>query len=294
MTETPFSTVLASRRAVLSAGGATLVGLAGCLKLTGEADVNGPKNGDDLPQDRTPDDGYPPEFEQMPEERSIDVDSFETADVEGTAVPLAPIEDAYYWYARGEARFVDARGSSSYEQSHVYGAVLSPAPDGGERKSDPVEQWPKGDRIVCYCSCPHHLSSLRASDLLSKGYETVLVVDEGFREWHDRNYPLAGSQVESLPPIRVIEGRTGAAFAGQSAWARHPPSGQREATPIAADGTYRLELPFSDVTDSSVIAVNTPAYRVEAALGELTADVVTSSDADGIGAERPRVRARER
>ncbi|WP_435175460.1 rhodanese-like domain-containing protein [Halorussus sp. AFM4] len=272
-----------TRRAFLAGVAAATTGLAGCFG-TSDGGATGPKNGDDLPSDSDPDDGYPPAFEDTPTSRSVNTDAFDTTTVEGTAVPLAPVEDVYYWYARREARFVDARGPSSYDRSHVFGAVLSPAPNGTEGSGgDPVDQWPKDARVVCYCSCPHHLSSLRAASLLSEGYRNVFVIDEGFREWHDRNYPVAGQRTERLPPIRVVEGRTDAAFAGETAWARHLGSGQREATRIRSDGAYRLELPFAGVTDSSVVAVRTPAYRVEAPLGELTAGTLTGRDAAGRG-----------
>lgn len=253
-----------SRRAFLAgtaATGSALLG--GCLG-------SGPNSGS-----KGETDGYPPKFEQTPEKRSVDTSSFGTTTVEGTEVPLAPIDVTYYWFRRRAARFVDARGDYSYERSHILGAVLSPAPDGG--KSDPVDDWPKGDRIVCYCSCPHHLSSLRAASLIEDGYEEVYVIDEGFREWHDRDYPMAGSKVTTQASVHRIEGRTDPADAGESAWAWHDATGQREATRIAADGSYLLELPFSGVSLDSTIRVRTPSYELQAPLERLVSVVVTES-----------------
>lgn len=263
-----------NRRTFLAATGTTAVaGLAGCLGLTGSGKIEGPKKGDDLPADQTPMDGYPPAFDQQPAEREIDTSSYGTTRQSGVDVPLAPIKDVYYWYARGEARFVDARSSAAFRDAHIYGAVLSPAPN-GLGKGDPVANWPKSDRIVAYCACPHHLSSMRASTLIQEGYEEVYVIDEGFREWFANNYPIAGAS-NSLPSLQIIEGRTDPAYAGQEAWARHRPSGQREVTDIQEDGSFRLQLSFADVTDASLIAVETPAFTVEAPLGELTAGLVT-------------------
>lgn len=82
-------------------------------------------------------DGHPPQYGSQPKSRSIKTSSFKQITVDGTAVSLALIDVAYYWHRRHEARFADARGERSYEQSHILGAVLSPAPDG--EKSDPVE-----------------------------------------------------------------------------------------------------------------------------------------------------------
>ncbi|MFB6095868.1 MAG: rhodanese-like domain-containing protein [Haloferacaceae archaeon] len=253
-----------SRRAFL-AGAATTGSflLGGCL--------GGGSGGDSTEAN----DGYPPAFEQTPEERSIDTSSFGATIVEGTAVPLAPIEVAHYWYKRREARFADARGQTSYDRSHILGAVLSPAPDGAN--PDPVTDWPKDDLIVCYCGCPHHLSSLRAATLIDQGYENVYVIDEGFWEWHDRGYPMEGSEVTTQPAVHRIEGRTDPGDAGQTAWAWHEASGQREAATIAADGSYLLELKFSGVSLDSPIRIETPSYELQAPLEQLVSAVVTAS-----------------
>ena len=261
------------------AGTVTLTGIAGCLGTfagdnTASRNTVGPTNDDDLPADDNPGDGYPPAFDQTPDQRSINPASFETVDRDGTTVSLVPIDVAYYWYAHGEARFADTRGSTSYNQSHIYGAVLSTAPDGLET-NDPIAAWPKADRIVCYCACPNHMSSLRAASLLSDGYEEVYAIKEGYTEWQEREYPMAGEDVKSRPNVRVIEGQSDAQYAGKTAWARHEPTGQREAAAIADDGSYRLELRFTDVTDESIIAVQTPDYRIEAPLGDLTNQIVT-------------------
>ena len=248
-------------RRVFLAGSAALLG--GCL---GGSSPTAPKLTNET-------DGYPSAFEERPAGRSIDTGSFPRLTVEGTPVPLAPIEAAHYWYRRREARFVDARGKQSYAQSHVLGAVLSPAPDGGN--ADPVAAWPKADRIVCYCGCPHHLSSIRAAHLLRDGYEDVYVIDEGFWEWHDRGYPMAGEEITARPAVREIAGRTHPRYAGETVWARHEPSGQREAAPIDRTGRYRLRLRFADVTLESTILVETPAYRVRAPLRDLTEGPIT-------------------
>ena len=269
-----------NRRTFLAGTGTvTLTGVAGCLGTfaggtPSSSGAVGPTNDDGLPADGNPDDGYPPAFEETPDQRSIDTASFETVDRDGRTVSLVPIDVAYYWYARGEARFADTRGSTSYNRSHIYGAVLSTAPDGLE-SNDPIAAWPPTDRIVCYCACPNHMSSLRAASLLSDGYEEVYAIEEGYTEWQNRKYPMAGEDVESRPNVRLIEGKSDLQYVGETAWARHEPTGQREGTAIADDGSYRLELRFTDITDESIIVVQTPDYRVEAPLGDLTKQIVT-------------------
>jgi rhodanese-related sulfurtransferase len=269
-----------NRRTFLTGiGTGTLTGIAGCLGTSTGGDPSlgstvGPTNDDDFPPDDSPRDGYPPAFGQTPEQRSIDTASFKTIDRDGITVPLVPTDVAYYWYTRGEARFAGTRGSTSYDRSHIYGAVLSTAPDGLET-NDPIAAWPKTDRIVCYYACPNHMLSLRAASLLSDGYKEAYAIEEGYTEWQVREYPMAGENVKSRPNVRVIEGKSDSRYAGNTVWARHEPTGQRKATAIANDGSYRLELRFTAVTDESIIVVQTPNYRVETALGDLTNEIVT-------------------
>ncbi|CQR52917.1 MULTISPECIES: rhodanese-like domain-containing protein [Haloferax] len=301
------------RRFLQLTGAATIAGLAGCSSGSSdetttttrtttsastqttqtttaapENQMRGPREGDDLPTDSKPSDGYPPEFDTVPEERSIDTSAYDTLtrEVQGVTVevPLVPIEDAYYWYARGEARFVDARSETGYEVSHIFGSVLSPAPDG--RALDPTSDWNEADRVVTYCHCPHHLSSLRAAMLLSTGFENVYAIDEGFQSWLDRNYPLAGSDTNRDYTVRTIEGETNRLDAGETAWAFHPQTDQVEATEIESDGTYTLELKFVQVDAQSTIQVETPSYAIQAPLSELTSGTVTAGT--GTPAEQTR------
>lgn len=292
------------RRQLLGfAGGLALSSIAGCAG-TGPADQGdpeptatpsatsqptfepvsgGPRNGDSLPSDGNPRDGRPPAFDSSPPDRHVDPDRFRTMTVDpesfamndqnGVVVPLVSIDIAYYWYWRRAARFVDARAPGGYENSHVFGAVSSPAPAGGEG-DDPVADWPTDEPIVCYCGCPHHLSGLRAATLLEQGYEQVYVIDEGFWEWQDRNYPLAGDDVENRPALRVIDGLADPSHAGATVWAHHRPTAQTEAGPIGPDGRYQLGLRFADVSMSSVVTVETPTYTVSATLRALTTELV--------------------
>lgn len=220
-------------------------------------------------EDSTPD-GYAPDSVEEPEPIDVDTDSFERIEVEGQQVPLAPVEVAYNWYGRRKARFADARGEGQYERARITGAAWSPA--SGNRANDPTEEWPTGDHIVCYCGCPHHLSSIRAAALIASGYEEVYVIDEGFFEWADRGYPISGSEVKNS---YVVRGRSDAAYAGEAVYARHEPTDQREAAFVGDDGRYELTLHFAAMTEQSEIVLEAPEYTLEAPLAELTEGVVT-------------------
>ncbi|QLG29757.1 rhodanese-like domain-containing protein (plasmid) [Halorarum halophilum] len=293
------------RRVVQATGAAALFGLAGCsgndgdptetetetseLQSTGtdtptstgtgggdSSELTGPKNGDELPKDSNPEDGYPPEFENVPEERNIDPSSFNTLQRGGMEIKLVPTDVAYYWYVRGEARFADTRSESEFEVSHIFGSVLSPAGDGVDLPDDPVLEWPQEDRIITYCDCPHHLASLRAASLKNRGYKEVYALDKGFGDWRERNFPLAGTDPGRMPTVRVINGKTPQQHEGEFAWAYHEGSDQREAVPIQADGSYELRTKFVDVDGQSTVRVETPAYTVTGTFSELTSGTITA------------------
>ncbi|TMT80213.1 rhodanese-like domain-containing protein [Haloterrigena sp. H1] len=249
-----------NRRIFLAVGGTVALGeLAGCL--------GGDAGGDN---------GYGPEPGTEPDAKSIDTSSYQTQvfeGFEGIEVPLAPIEDVFYWYQRHEARIADARGSSQYEKSHIAGAVLSTAPpytpDG-----DPVADWSKSERIVTYCGCPHHLSGLRAAKLIEDGYEEVYALDDGFGAWLDRDYPIEGANVSADRATYTIQGQSDPAYAGSLVRLEQLDADRLEAAPIADDGSYTLQLHYAGATDSR-FRVDAPEYTVEGTLEELTSTTVT-------------------
>lgn len=223
-------------------------------------------------------DGYPSSgvIESSPEERDVDESAFATITTDGEQITLVPVDVAHYWWARREARFADARGERQYDTSHVTGAVLSPA--GADWAGDPVKTWPTDERIVCYCGCPHHLSSIRAAALQQNGYEQVYVIDEGFWEWHKRGYAVSGEDSDWAPyESWEISGEVDPRHAGAYAWAFHDPTSQQEAAPIDAAGRFTLDVRFSDVTDATPVTVQTPAWTISAPLGTLAGGVVRNS-----------------
>ena len=254
------------RRRFLAAVGAA-AGLTGCMG----------GSSDGTPTDGTTETGTTT-GKATPGPVEIDPSSFETLSYDrGVEVPLVPVGIAHDWFRRDEARFADARGPDQYRRSHVTDAVLSPA---SGRQDDPVDEWSQDTRIVCYCGCPHHLSTVRAGNLLANGYAEVYAIDEGFWEWHKQGYPVSGESPDYHPSAYrsyVIEGETDPSHAGSLAWARTANGGQEEATPVRGDGSYELVLHFSGVTDSTEITVETSAYSLTASLGELTSGEVTAA-----------------
>lgn len=273
------------RRMFATAAAGGLAGLAGCLGgqfgLGGETTTSGGDDGgtgstdgsagtaSGLPADV---DGYPDQVESTPEDREVDTSALETVEEGGVEVPLLPVEDAHVWWAYRRARFADARGPDQYENSHIEGAVFSSAAERFRDSDDPIQRWGKGDRIVCYCGCPHHLSSIRASQLIDAGYENVYVIDEGFFEWRDRGYPVTGDG-GGISEF-VVRGEVHARYAGENAWVTPVDSDQLESTNVAADGSFALHCKFVDVAPQSLLRVETPAWSTTGTVRELTDGVV--------------------
>ena len=271
------------RRAFLGAGATALAaGLAGCSALgggSGSTSFDHPGTLEqsmaanaDLPTDDDPADGYAPEYGD-PGEMDVDESRFRALETNGQRVTLVPVEVVQYWHRTANARFVDARGLEQYTTSHIYGAVNSPATRNSNGGG--IDGWNQDDRIVCYCGCPHHLSSLRAAGLQKAGYSNVYVFDEGFYEWRDRSLPMRGQNFENRQ-ARVVEGEVAAQYAGEYAWAEATESGQQEAAPIADDGSFELHIRFAEMTDETRIRVTTPEFDVTRPLGELTATTLSA------------------
>lgn len=268
------------RRAFLASGlAAGLFGLAGCAGASPSTPTPRPldhpgtlettfRTNRELPADPDPGDGYPPTSGASPSAPKTP-DDLPTLRTNGETVRLAPIDLAHEWHRAAAARFVDARGLAQYETAHVYGAVNSPAVQNSEGGG--IAGWPSDDRIVCYCGCPHHLSSIRAAGLQKVGFTNVVVIDEGFFAWEDRDYPMAGTDFGERA-ARVVRGRVGREYAGEYVWAVEPTSGQQEAARIGADGRFAIHIRFAGVDASTPIRLRTPVTARTRPLGELVAD----------------------
>jgi rhodanese-related sulfurtransferase len=279
------------RRTFTAAATGVLAGLAGCLNqganggettepgdaigtaTSTSAGTSGSETGtradSTLPAEE---DGYPETVESKPEDREIDTTGLDTVTEGGVDVPLLPVEDAHVLWAYRRARFADARGEDQWENAHVVGAVSSPASPDARSDDDPIQDWGTSDTIICYCGCPHHLSSIRASQLINEGYENVFVIDEGFYEWSNRGYPVTsdGGGIEEF----TVRGQLDASYAGENAWVQPLDSEQFESTNVADDGSFELHCKFVDVDATSRLRVDTPAWTRTGTVDDLTDGVL--------------------
>jgi rhodanese-related sulfurtransferase len=177
------------RRAFLAAAGSSIAFSAGCLGSASTTELD-PKD----PDPSVSEVGLATNPIDVPE-REIDESRFRDYHTEGATVKLIPLDVAYYWYNTRKARFVDTRVREQYEAVHIEGASHSPAPEGGD--DDPLDEVNKQDRIVAYCTCPHHLSGIRTANLLDSGYSGPYALDPGFDPWVNKGYQIAGADAEN-------------------------------------------------------------------------------------------------
>ena len=249
------------RRDILLGIGITL---SGCINIGAENKYE---------PDLDPFDGYPPLPLKVPPKQFFDSTTFDVAKVNSQTIPLSPLKTVYNWHQRGEARFVDSRSQTQYERSHILGSILSPAPS-GIGSSDPTFDWPKNDRIVAYCGCPLHLSTLRAASLLNSGFTNVYVLKDGFWDWHDKRYPLAGTDLNTAPRTWTIHGKTDPSFSGKTVWIRELQSGQVEATMIQTNGEFTSEIRFSNISPTTSISIEAPHRTIVSPLSSLLETVI--------------------
>lgn len=197
-----------TRRRLLTVAGGSVVAIAGCLSSgdddDSEEETTEPENEtdpeteeadetDETESESTDGDDETTDGESDSTENDTDRDD-STIEHEGTEVPLISIDEAYEWYENDDAHFVDARGRPSYEETHIDGAVLSPAPDG--MASDPVGDWDQEETIVAYCACPHSIAVRRSASLIEDGYENVFVLEGGLDAWVEAEYPVDGDAID--------------------------------------------------------------------------------------------------
>lgn len=137
----------------------------------------------------------------------------------------------------------DVRGDASYNESHIKGALSKPIPITPAL----VMGVPKDAKIVTYCGCPHHLSSIAAEQLTKMGYKDVHVLDEGFWYWKDHKYPLTqgkGATNAKISELNISGNLMKGAqpVSGKDIYIKHMKTGQLEATRTDKNGYYDMKF----------------------------------------------------
>jgi len=136
----------------------------------------------------------------------------------------------------------DVRNKESYDESHIKTALNKPIPI----TADSVRGIPQKARVVTYCGCPHHLSSIAAEQLTKLGYKDVHVLNEGFWYWKDHKYPMqvASASTSTLSEIKVegVLAKQDKPVSNVDIYLKHESSGQLEATRTDAKGGYKMNF----------------------------------------------------
>lgn len=136
----------------------------------------------------------------------------------------------------------DVRGQMSYDESHIKGALSKPIPITPAL----VMGIEKNSKIVTYCGCPHHLSSIAAEQLTQMGYKDVHVLDEGFWYWKDHKYPLEeGKSTKAKVSELNLSGnlmKAGLPVVNKDIYIKHIKTGQLEATRTDSKGFYKMKF----------------------------------------------------
>ena len=114
---------------------------------------------------------------------------------EGRYVPAAEVVKAL----EEKKRFIllDTRPASSWQRSHIPGAVPMPYYRDKERATDLQLPDPsEGVMIVAYCACPHAASDYVINNLRELGYpaELTAVIDEGILVWTAMGLPVVAGE----------------------------------------------------------------------------------------------------
>ncbi|MFN8577278.1 MAG: rhodanese-like domain-containing protein [Candidatus Sericytochromatia bacterium] len=136
----------------------------------------------------------------------------------------------------------DVRGQVSYDESHIKGALSKPIPITAAL----VMGIEKNAKIITYCGCPHHLSSIAAEQLTQMGYKDVHVLDEGFWYWKDHKYPLEeGKSTKAKISELNLSGnllKAGQPVVNKDIYIKHIKTGQLEATRTDSKGFYKMKF----------------------------------------------------
>lgn len=167
------------RRSYLATVGGTIAAtaLAGCSSDVGIETVIDP-------DPSNTEEGLAPNPQDIAE-MEVNEEDFEIINTEGYKIERIPLDIAVYWYHTQKARFIDTRTRRQFDQAHIEGALHSP-PRQTERNI--IDEFGEHERVVTYCTCPHHLSGLRAGELREKNI-SAYGLEPGFEPWVRQGHP---------------------------------------------------------------------------------------------------------
>jgi len=104
-------------------------------------------------------------------------------------IPRISIQDAKALLDANNAKIVDVRLKTLYDQGHIKGAANVPESDVVTR----IKDLPKTGNLILYCDCPHdEESASTAYTLHSAGYTNIKILQgpQAYTEWKNAGYPI--------------------------------------------------------------------------------------------------------
>ena len=137
----------------------------------------------------------------------INLEGSEPDAFEGDGDVFVSIDEAWAAYEQGQKFIIlDARPPSDYVMHHIEGAISIPFYD----VDDCYAGLPKDVWIMTYCACPHNESVHAAETLLENGFTKVRVLNEGYIEWRNRDYPTSDNPTGEADAGEVDAGEANA------------------------------------------------------------------------------------
>jgi len=109
-----------------------------------------------------------------------------------SVIPRVTIQEAKALLDAGNAKIIDVRDKTLYDQGHIKGAVSVPENQVITR----VKDVPRTGNLILYCDCPHdEESASTAYTLKSAGYTNMKVLQgpQAYTEWRNAGYPTESS-----------------------------------------------------------------------------------------------------
>ncbi len=104
------------------------------------------------------------------------------------------LEQAKHFFDRNEARFIDAREETEFQQERIPYALNIPYNANREKKMQLLRHIPRDRNIIVYCSDAFCTAAERvAGEMRFAGYKRVAVMTEGIIGWIEAGYPVEAS-----------------------------------------------------------------------------------------------------
>jgi len=104
------------------------------------------------------------------------------------------LERAHQLAQNEQVVFVDTRGSSSYADKHIAGAVSLPSAEFKTRYADFAKQVDKNHTLILYCATGCGSKDRVARELQRHSYKHLYLLAVGVEEWAAAGYPVATGQ----------------------------------------------------------------------------------------------------